>query len=120
MVFGLTEDLIMTCDYFTYTELAENLFYGVALTDNNLNYATEQLRRYLIDGGAREVLNALGIGIRIRERQNRLFPELNEVIEKRFVFIDGEHKGRDLTINEIINIGMFLKHGACYGKLKGV
>lgn len=50
------------------------------------------------------------------EKQFQTFPELNEVVKKRFVFIDGERKGEELTINEIRNIGMFLKNGAFYGK----
>ena len=72
----------------------------------------------IIDGGYGDILKALGIGIRAVEKQYQLLPELNEVIKRRFVFVGGENKGRELTINEIQNIGMFLKHGAFYGKLK--
>lgn len=106
----------MKCNYFEYMELTEKLFYGVALTDNQLNNAAEKIKQYLVDGGAGEVVKSLGIGFRIVEKQFNVFPELNEVIRKRFVFVEGERKGEELTINEIRSIGMFLKHGAFYGK----
>lgn len=97
-------------------DLTEKLFYGVPLTDNQLNNATEKIRQYLVNGGAGEVVKSLGIGFRIVEKQFQAFPELNEVVKKRFVFVDGERKGEELTINEIRSIGMFLKYGAFYGK----
>lgn len=106
----------MTCNYFEYKNMTERLFYGVPLTNNHLNDATEQIRLYLTKGGAGDVMKKLGIGIRIKEKQY-IFPELNEIVERRFVFIDGENKGRELTIDEIVAIGLFLKHGVFYGKL---
>lgn len=106
----------MTCNYFDYQDMTDKMFYGVALTDNHLNNATEQIVRYLVEGGAGNTVKALGIGIKIEERQHPMFPELNKVIKKRLVFIDGERKGEELTINEVQNIGMFLKYGAFYGK----
>ena len=106
----------MKCNYVEYMDLTEKLFYGVPLTDNQLNNATEKIRQYLVDGGAGEVVKSLGIGFRIVEKQFQAFPELNEIVKKRFVFIDGERKGEELTINEIRGIGMFLKYGAFYGK----
>jgi hypothetical protein len=108
----------MTCNYFDYKDMTDKMFYGVALTDNHLNNATEQIRKYLVNGGAGDVVKALGIGIKVEERQFQLFPELNEIIKRRFVFVDGENKGRELTINEIQGIGMFLKYGAFYGRIK--
>ena len=51
------------------------------------------------------------------EDKQYIFPELNEITKRRFVFIEGENKGRELTVDEIISIGMFLKYGAFYGKL---
>lgn len=108
----------MTCNYFRYKEITDKAFYGVALTDKHLNNVTEELRRYLVEGGAAEILQKLGIGIKITEKQFGVFPELlNEVIKKRFVFISGEHKGRELTRQEIEGIGMFLEHGAFYGRV---
>lgn len=109
----------MKCNYFEYMDMTENMFYGVLLTDNHLNNATETIRQYLIEGGAGEVVKSLGIGLRIVEKQSQTFPELNKVIKERFVFVDGERKGEELTINEIRGIGMFLKHGAFYGKQLG-
>lgn len=108
----------MNCNYFDYRNMVEKLFYGVPLTDNHMNYATEQIRKYLVDGGAGEVVKRLGIGIRLVEKVNSLFPEFNEVIKRRFVFIDGERKGDELSIDEIKSIGMFLKYGYLYGKIK--
>ena len=108
----------MTCNYFDYIDMTDEMFYGIALTDEHLNNATEQIRKYLVDGGAGDILKALGIGIKVEEKQYQLSPELNEVIKKRFVFVDGENKGRELTRPEIQGIGMFLKHGAFYGRLK--
>lgn len=99
----------MTCDYFAYRDMTENMFFGVALTDQHMNNATENIRKYLVDGGATEVLNDLSIGLQIMKRQN-------EVLRRRFVYIAGNRKGEELTINEIMNIGMFLKHGAYYGR----
>lgn len=106
----------MTCNYFEYKEITDKAFYGVALTDKHLNRVTEEIRRYLVDGGAGEILQKMGIGIGILEKQF-IFPELNEIVKKRFVFISGEHKGRELTRQEIEGIGLFLKHGAFYGKI---
>jgi hypothetical protein len=108
----------MTCNYFEYKHITKALFYGVALTDNHMNNATEQIRKYLVHGGAGDVVNALGIGIKIEENQCPLFPELNQIVKRRFVFVNGENKGRELTIDEIEGIGLFLKHGAFYGRLK--
>ncbi len=106
----------MTCNYFRFKEITDKAFYGVAQTDNHLNKATEEIRRYLVEGGAGELLQKMGIGIRVIEKQF-IFPELNEVVSKRFVFISGENKGRELTRQEIEGIGMFLKNGAFYGKI---
>ena len=106
----------MKCNYVEYMDLTEKLFYGVPFTDNQLNNATEKIRQYLVNGGAGEVVRSLGIGFRIVEKQFQAFPELNEVVKKRFVFVDGERKGEELNINEIRSIGMFLKCGAFYGK----
>lgn len=106
----------MKCNYFEYMDMTEKLFYGVPLTNNQFNNVAEKIRQYLVDGGAGEVVKSLGIGFKIVEKQFQTFPELNEVVKKRFVFIDGERKGEELTINEIRSIGMFLKNGAFYGK----
>ena len=104
----------MSCNYFEYTEMTDKALYGVALTDAHLNNVTEQIRQYLVNGGAGEVLSGLGIGIRVVKRKLVLLPE--EVIYRRFVWISGECKGVELKIHEIKAIGMFLKHGPFYGK----
>lgn len=102
----------MTCDYFKYRKMMNELFYGVALTDDHLNNATEIIRQYLVDGGAGNILNMLGIGIRVVTKESILLSP--EIIRKRFVWINGERKGEELDRNEIEGIGMFLKHGAMY------
>ena len=107
----------MTCNYFTYRDMTEKMFYGNALSDIYLNNVTEELRQYLVNGGAGDILKKLGIGLKIVERQF-IFPEMNEIVKRRFIFIEGENKGRELTIDEIRAIGMFLKHGAFYGKIQ--
>ena len=107
---------LLFIDYFTYKDMTEKMFYGNALSDKYLNDVTEELRQYLVNGGAGDILKKLGIGLKIVERQF-IFSEMNEIVKRRFVFIEGENKGRELTIDEIIAIGMFLKHGAFYGKI---
>ena len=55
----------MACNYIEYQRMTNSLFFGVALTDKHMNEATEHIRRYFINGGALEIVNALGIGIRV-------------------------------------------------------
>ena len=104
----------MDCNYFEYQKLADKLFYGVALTDSHLNAATEQIRQYLVNGGAGHVVKALCIGLKVVTKESVLLPQ--EVIRKRFVWLDGERKGEELSVNEIRSIGMFLKYGAFYNR----
>ena len=104
----------MTCNYFEYIKMMDKMFFGVALTDNHLNNVTEQIRRYLVNGGAGNTMKALGIGIKVVTKEAVLLP--TEVVSRRFVWLNGERKGEELDRNEIENIGMFLKHGAFYGK----
>lgn len=106
------------CNYFEYNKLVNSLFYGVVLTDEHLNNATEIIRLYIINGGAAQIMQDLGIGLRVVEKQFPLMPELNTVISRRFIYINGERKGKELTINEIVNIGMFLCDGPYYGYKK--
>lgn len=104
----------MTCNYFEYREMMDKMFYGVALTDNHLNNVTEQIRQYLVNGGAGDIMKSLGIGIKVITKETVLLP--TETIYRRFVWLNGEHKDKELYRNEIESIGMFLKHGAFYGK----
>lgn len=107
----------MTCNYFTYKDMIHELFYEVPLTDIHMNNAIETLRQYIVNGGAVDVANALGIGVQeMIIRRTEQSPE--EVIRRRFVFISGERKGAELSIHEIEDIGLFLKHGPYYGTLK--
>ena len=104
----------MTCNYFEYREMMDKMFYGVSLTDSHLNNVTEQIRQYIVNGGAENILKALGIGIKVITREEILLPD--EIVYRRFVYIEGGRKGEELYRSEIENIGMFLKHGAFYGK----
>lgn len=98
----------MTANYFEYREMTEKLFYGVPLTDSHLNHSTEKLRQYLINGGAGEILQKLNIGMITKETM--LLPK--EIIYKRFVWLNGNKKGKELDRYEIEAIGLFLKNGA--------
>lgn len=102
----------MTCNYFEYKNMTDKLFYGVGLTDNHFNNVTEKIRQYIINGGAGYVMEQLGIGLKVVTRKDFLGEE--KMIRKRFIFLKGERKGKELTIDEIRAIGMFLKHGAFY------
>lgn len=104
----------MTCDYFEYRKMMDKMFYDVALTDSHLNNVTEQIRQYIVNGGAGNVLKALRIGIKVITKEAILLPD--EIVYRRFIWLDGERKGEELYRSEIENIGMFLKHGAFYGK----
>lgn len=104
----------ITCNYFEYMDMTEKMFFGVPLTDEHLNNVTEKIRQYLINGGTGNIVEALNIGIRIVTKKTVLLPE--EVVRRRFIWLDGERKGEELSINEIQAIGMFLKHGPFYGK----
>ena len=104
----------MTCNYFEYKNMTEELFYGVPLTEKHLNYATEKIRQYLLNGGAGNIMKSLGIGIRVIAKEATFLP--SEIVSTRFVWLCGERKGKELCISEIENIGMFLKHGAFYGR----
>ena len=104
----------MTCNYFEYRDMMDELFCGVALTNYHLNNATEHIRQYLVNGGAGDIVSALGIGIRVVTKEAVLLPV--EVISRRFVWLSGERKDEELDIDEIRGIGLFLKHGAFYGK----
>lgn len=105
----------MTCNYFDYRDMVEKLFYGVPLTDAHLNDATEQIRQYLVNGGAGDVVKDLGIGIKVITKKAVLLP--TEVTYRRFIWLCGEREGAELNRDEISGIGMFLKHGFLYGKV---
>ena len=98
------------CNYFEYRDLTEKCFYGVPLTEEHLNNATEELRQYLINGGAGNIADFLQIGI--KEVIN--YPD--KLISRRFIWTEGTRKGQELTIREIESIGWFLPGGAFYGK----
>lgn len=94
----------MTCNYFDYQHLTDRLFIGVALTDEHLNAATEKIRQYFVSGGAAKRMGEFGIGVRVIERAG-------QEIRRRLVYLRGKNEGQELTIREIKNIGMLLKHG---------
>ena len=103
----------MKCNYIEYHKLTDQMFYGVAQTDIHLNEYTEIIRRYLIDGGAGNIMQKLGIGIQIITTRAVLLPE--EIVTRRFIWLKGNRTGKLLERNEIEAIGMFLPGGALYG-----
>ena len=100
----------MIANYFEYREMTEKIFYGIPLTDNHLNHSIEKLRQYLVNGDAGEILQKLNIGIKVITKEALLLPK--ETIYERFVWLDGDKKGKELDRNEIEASGMFLKNGA--------
>lgn len=103
----------MKCNYIEYHKLTDQMFYGVAQTDIHLNEYTEIIRRYLIDGGAGNIMQKLGIGTQIITTRAVLLPE--EIVTRRFIWLKGNRTGKLLERNEIEAIGMFLPGGALYG-----
>lgn len=104
----------MKCNYIEYHKLIEQMFYGTAQTDSHLNQYTEILRQYLINGGAGNILQKLGVGIQLTTKRLMLLPE--EVIMRRFIWLKGNRKGELLEKHEVEALGMFLPGGALYGK----
>ncbi len=95
----------MTANYVDYQKMMNKLFFGVALTEKHMNKATETIRKYLCDTGAADTVKRLGVGIELIERDGKL-------IKERFVYVSREAEGRELSVSEIINIGLFLRGGA--------
>ena len=105
----------MTCNYIEYQRMTNSLFFGVALTEDHLNSAVNRIQSYLMDGGAIDTVNYLGIGVQTISKPKA--PRVYTVVRRRFVYIGGENAGRELTVNEICAIGMFLRGGPYYGKI---
>lgn len=95
----------MMCNYVEYQDLTDKLFYGIGLTDGHLNYATEKIRRYLINGGAGTIVKRLGIGIKVTTKQ-LLLSEPQEIY-RRFVWLNGNCKGKELDVWEIKKLVCF-------------
>lgn len=112
------------CTYVGYNKLVDKLLGGTFVTEKQLNDSTEQIRQYLVNGGAGHVLNHLGIGVRVDEKRFFL-EELNEITRRRFVWLRDSTR-RELTIPEIRVIALFLEggpyHGAtiCFGQKQEV
>lgn len=92
--------------YYKYHDFAEKLFFGVALTNEHMNEATIKIANYLCSNGAFEIVNALGIGI-VEFRTGE------KVTRRRICY---KLSGKELTVTEIMNIGLFLPYGANYGR----
>ena len=98
----------MSINYYRYHELTEKLFYGVPLTDEHLNEAHEQIAKYLADGGAKPITDALGLVF-----IERVYGD-GKLITRRICY---KVSGRELTPVEIGNIGLFLPYGSHYGSM---
>lgn len=97
----------MKANAYEYLKMTDKMFYGVALTDEHMNNAVENIRKYLVASGALEIVDRLGIGMRIEERDGK-------VVRRRMIYLSGENRGKELSIHEMQNIGMFLRGGAYY------
>jgi hypothetical protein len=93
-------------NYFEYNKLYAQELCGRALTNERISAATEVLRKYLADGGGSFLSERFDIGVRTWERDGK-------VQKCRFVYMNS---GKELSMNEIKNIGMFLRGGPCYGQ----
>lgn len=93
-------------NYYEYHDMTEKMFFGVALTDEHLNNITLQIAKYISDGNAQPITDALGLCVIERKRDGRVW-------YRRICY---RLTGQELTPKEIMNIGLFLPHGAYYGK----
>ena len=77
----------MKCNYIEYHRLTEQMFCGAAQTDSHLNQYTEILREYLINGGAGNIMQKLGVGMQLTTKKLMLLPA--EVVMRRFIWLKG-------------------------------
>lgn len=101
----------MKCNAFEYEKMCNRLFCGVALTDEHLTEAAKEIRDYILDGSALPIVNALEIGLRIKENPPGTMAGM------WFQYVGGANAGKLLTINEVRNIGLFFRGGAYYDRL---
>lgn len=101
----------MKCNAFEYEKMCNRLFCGVGLTDENLTEAAKEIRDYILDGDALPIMNALEIGLRIKENPP------GTIAGMWFQYIGGANAGRLLTVDEVKNIGLFFRGGAYYDRL---
>lgn len=99
----------MTANYIDYSNIFNSLYTGIALTDQIMTDNAEIVRRYLVDNGAGAIVQRLGVGMRVFEREALLLKK--EIVKRELVFIGGPSEGRALTIDEIRSIGLFLPGG---------
>lgn len=90
--------------YFDFTTMANKLFYGVGLTEQQWIDAVEQIESYFVSTGETDVLVYLGVGFERRLRNGR-------VIQARMKYFSGLNEGRKLQPYEICNLAMFLPFG---------
>lgn len=58
--------------FIEYEKLIDKLFYGVALTEEHLNDAVQQIRQFLVNARANSICDALHIGFREHIRDGKL------------------------------------------------
>ena len=92
-------------NYYRYHDFAEKYFCGHTLTDEHLNNATIEIAKFLVDGGAKEIIENLGICIIESWKDNRM-------LTRRFCFADKT----ELNKKQIMSLGLFLPYGAFCGK----
>ena len=91
-------------NYYTYHDYVEKFYFGHALTEEHLNDATTSIAKYIVDGGAKELIESLGVVICERWESDRM-------ISRRFCFSDKQ----ELTFKQIMALGLYLPFGAYYG-----
>lgn len=91
--------------YYQYHDYVAKFYFGHALTDEHLNNATENIAHFVVNHGAQDIIENLGICIVERWRGERM-------LTRRFCFADRA----ELTIKQIMSLGLFLPYGAYFGK----
>lgn len=95
--------------YYGWQKLTNELFYGVPLTREHMNYAVETLRSYVQASGRTDIFNRIGVGI-------QTYSVGGKELRRDMVFIGGPLNGEALMVKEIELLALFLPYGAWYDK----
>ena len=95
--------------YYGWQKLTNELFYGVPLTREHMNYAVEVLRSYVLASGRVDIFDRIGVGI-------QTYSVGGELLRRDMVFVGGPLNGEALMVKEIELLALFLPYGAWYDK----
>ena len=95
--------------YYGWKKLTDELFYGVPLTREHMNYAVEVLRNYVKSSGRTDIFERIGVGIQAETVDGKL-------LRRDMVFLGGPLHGEALMVKEMELLGLFLPYGAWYDK----